>query len=56
VPIKQTAMVSAVERHLLVDASKFGQVRAVGFAQISLRKANSGEVRSYGQANEADGR
>jgi DeoR family deoxyribose operon repressor len=34
VPIKQAAMVSAVERHLVVDSSKFGQVRAVRFAQI----------------------
>ncbi len=34
VPIKQAAMASAVERHLVVDSSKFGQVRAVRFAQI----------------------
>ena len=34
VPIKQAAMVSAVERHLVVDSSKFGLVRAVRFAQI----------------------
>jgi DeoR family transcriptional regulator, deoxyribose operon repressor len=34
VPIKQAAMESAVERHLVVDSSKFGQVRAVRFAQI----------------------
>jgi DeoR family transcriptional regulator, deoxyribose operon repressor len=35
VPIKQAAMASAVERHLVVDSSKFGQVRAVRFAQVS---------------------
>jgi len=33
VPIKQAAMASAVESHLVVDSSKFGQVRAVHFAQ-----------------------
>ena len=31
--IKQAAMASAVESHLVVDSSKFGQVRAVHFAQ-----------------------
>ena len=35
VPIKQAAMASAVERHLVVDSSKFGQLRAVRFAQVS---------------------
>jgi DeoR family deoxyribose operon repressor len=28
-------MASAVERHLVVDASKFGKVKAVRFSQIS---------------------
>ena len=34
VAIKQAAMASAVERHLVVDASKFGDVKAVRFSQI----------------------
>jgi len=34
VPIKQAAMACAVESHLVVDSSKFGQVRAVHFAQV----------------------
>jgi len=33
--IKQAAMASAVERHLVVDASKFGKVKAVRFSHIS---------------------
>jgi DeoR family deoxyribose operon repressor len=35
VAIKQAAMVSAVERHLVVDASKLGKVKAVRFSQLS---------------------
>jgi DeoR family deoxyribose operon repressor len=35
VPIKQAAMDCAVESHLVVDASKLGQVRAVRFAQVA---------------------
>jgi DeoR family deoxyribose operon repressor len=35
VAIKQAAMASAVERHLVVDASKFGKVKAVRFSHIS---------------------
>lgn len=34
VAIKQAAMASAVERHLVVDASKFGKVKAVRFSQL----------------------
>jgi DeoR family deoxyribose operon repressor len=34
VAIKQAAMASAVERHLVVDASKEGVVRAVRFSQV----------------------
>lgn len=34
VPIKKAAMASAVESHLVVDSSKFGQLRAVRFAQV----------------------
>lgn len=34
VAIKQAAMESAVERHLVVDSSKFGVVKAVRFSQI----------------------
>lgn len=33
-PIKQQAMSRAVERHLVVDSSKFGKVMAAFFAQI----------------------
>jgi len=32
--VKQAAMASAVERHLVVDRSKFGVVKAVRFSQI----------------------
>ena len=32
--IKQAAMASAVESHLVVDASKFGKVKAVRFSQL----------------------
>lgn len=35
VPIKQAAIARAVEAHLVVDASKFGKVRAAHFAEIS---------------------
>ena len=35
VAIKQAAMISAVERHLVVDASKMGKVKAVRFSQLS---------------------
>jgi DeoR family transcriptional regulator, deoxyribose operon repressor len=35
VAIKQAAMISAVERHLVVDASKLGKVKAVRFSQLS---------------------
>jgi DeoR family transcriptional regulator, deoxyribose operon repressor len=35
VPIKQAAMASAVEKHLVVDASKIGQVKAARFSQLS---------------------
>jgi DeoR family deoxyribose operon repressor len=34
VGLKQAAMASAVERHLVVDSSKFGVVKAVRFSQI----------------------
>jgi DeoR family deoxyribose operon repressor len=34
VAIKQAAMASAVERHLVVDSSKFGKVKAVRFSQL----------------------
>ena len=34
VAIKQAAMESAVERHLVVDASKLGKVKAVRFSQL----------------------
>jgi DeoR family deoxyribose operon repressor len=34
VAIKQAAMHSAVERHLVIDSSKFGVVKAARFAQI----------------------
>lgn len=34
VAIKQAAMASAVERHLVVDSSKFGMVKAVRFSQL----------------------
>lgn len=34
VGIKQAAMASAVERHLVVDESKFGKVKAVRFSQL----------------------
>jgi DeoR family transcriptional regulator, deoxyribose operon repressor len=34
VALKQAAMASAVERHLVVDASKFGVVKAVRFSQV----------------------
>ncbi|MGU7773336.1 DeoR/GlpR family DNA-binding transcription regulator [Burkholderia sp. MR1-5-21] len=34
VAIKQAAMDSAVERHLVVDSSKFGVVKAVRFSQL----------------------
>ncbi|MBW9106073.1 DeoR/GlpR family DNA-binding transcription regulator [Paraburkholderia phenoliruptrix] len=34
VAVKQAAMASAVERHLVVDKSKFGVVKAVRFSQI----------------------
>ena len=34
VAVKQAAMASAVERHLVVDRSKFGVVKAVRFSQI----------------------
>lgn len=34
VAIKQAAMASAVERHLVVDASKFGVVKAWRFSQM----------------------
>ncbi|RQS65463.1 DeoR/GlpR transcriptional regulator [Burkholderia sp. Bp8963] len=34
VAIKQAAMESAVERHLVVDSSKFGVVKAVRFSQL----------------------
>ncbi|WP_087754581.1 DeoR/GlpR family DNA-binding transcription regulator [Paraburkholderia caledonica] len=34
VALKQAAMASAVERHLVVDMSKFGVVKAVRFSQI----------------------
>jgi DeoR family transcriptional regulator, deoxyribose operon repressor len=34
VALKQAAMASAVERHLVVDTSKFGVVKAVRFSQV----------------------
>lgn len=34
VALKQAAMASAVERHLVVDQSKFGVVKAVRFSQV----------------------
>ncbi|WP_122158510.1 DeoR/GlpR family DNA-binding transcription regulator [Paraburkholderia sp.] len=34
VALKQAAMASAVERHLVVDTSKFGAVKAVRFSQV----------------------
>jgi DeoR family transcriptional regulator, deoxyribose operon repressor len=34
VAVKQAAMASAVERHLVVDASKLGKVKAVRFSQL----------------------
>ncbi|MDR5753205.1 MULTISPECIES: DeoR family transcriptional regulator [unclassified Caballeronia] len=34
VAIKQAAMASAVQRHLVVDSSKFGKVKAVRFSQL----------------------
>ena len=34
VAIKQAAMTSAVERHLVVDESKFGKVKALRFSEI----------------------
>ncbi|WP_206995036.1 DeoR/GlpR family DNA-binding transcription regulator [Trinickia mobilis] len=34
VGLKQAAMASAVERHLIVDASKFGVVKPVRFSQV----------------------
>lgn len=41
VAIKQAAMASAVERHLVVDASKLGKVKAVRFSQISSSTRSS---------------
>ena len=35
VPVKQAAIARAVESHLVVDASKFGKVRAAHFAEIA---------------------
>ncbi len=35
VAIKQAAMASAVEKHLVVDTSKMGKVKAVRFSQLS---------------------
>ncbi len=35
VPVKQAAISRAVEAHLVVDASKFGKVRAAHFAEIA---------------------
>ncbi len=35
VPIKQMAMQRAVEKHLVVDKSKYGKVRAARFAGMS---------------------
>ena len=34
VPIKQKAMLGAIERHLVVDSSKFGIVRPAFFAKL----------------------
>lgn len=34
VPVKQAAIARAVESHLVVDASKFGKVRAAHFAEV----------------------
>lgn len=35
VPVKQAAIARAVESHLVVDASKFGKVRAAHFAEVA---------------------
>jgi DeoR family deoxyribose operon repressor len=35
VPVKQAAIARAVESHLVVDASKFGKVRAAHFAEVT---------------------
>jgi DeoR family deoxyribose operon repressor len=35
VPVKQAAIARAVEAHLVIDASKFGKVRAAHFAEVS---------------------
>lgn len=35
VPVKQTAISRALESHLVVDASKYGKVRAAHFAEIA---------------------
>lgn len=34
VPVKQAAIARAVESHLVVDASKFGKIRAAHFAEV----------------------
>lgn len=35
VPVKQAAIARAVESHLVIDASKFGKVRAAHFAEVA---------------------
>lgn len=39
VPVKQAAIARAVESHLVVDASKFGKVRAAHFAEVAAFKS-----------------